>query len=317
MKIFFLSLIFFLLIINQGEAQKPFTKELGIYSDNDSYISLFNDGYYTNGLTFFYKFIPKSQDTSFPKKIIEYNLGIKMYTPRKGTAPLITDQDRPFAGYLYGKAFINYFYKNESFLKIGLSIGIVGPSSGGGDIQNSFHKLLGMYKIKGWEYQIQDLLALNAHFQFSKKIFRICSERIDLHAITEANLGTVETNGSIGFVNRLSMFPANKIYNSGIYGSLIDSKALKRSQRISEFFLFVKPMIHYRIYDATIQGSMFNDKSPVTYGIEPILCTLETGVIFQLYRVNIKYSVTFNGIEVLNDKVRRQTYGTIDISYIF
>jgi len=174
-----------------------------------------------------------------------------------------------------------------------------------------------MYEIKGWEYQIQDLLALNAHFLFSKKIFHVCSERIDLHALTEVNLGTVETNGSIGFINRFSMFPANKIYNSGLYGSLTDSRALKRSQRISEFFLFVKPMIHYRLYDATIQGSIFNDKSPVTFGIEPILYSLETGVIFQLYRVNLKYSVTFNGVEVLNDKVRRQTYGSIDISYIF
>ena len=317
MKKLLLVITICLLITNQGKAQKPFTKEAGIYTDNDSYISLFNDGYYTNGLTFFYKYIPKTQDTSFPKKIIEYNLGIKMYTPRKGTAPRIIDQDRPFAGYLFTKASINYFFENESYLKVGASIGIIGPSSGGGKIQNAFHKMLGLYEILGWEYQIRDMLALNTHFLFSKKLIRTCGKRIDFHAIAEANVGTVETNGGFGIMNRLSMFPANKIYHSGTYGSLIDLKSLKKSQRIPEFFLFIKPMIYYRFYDATIEGSLFNNKSPVTYDIEPILYSLETGVIFQMYRVNIKYSVTFNSVEVLNDKVRNQTYGTIDISYIF
>ena len=87
-----LLIIPLVLFLIQTNAQKPFTKEIGIYSDNDSYTSLYNDGYYTNGLTFFYKFMPEKKSTAYIKKIVEYKLGIKMYTPRKGTAPKLIDQ---------------------------------------------------------------------------------------------------------------------------------------------------------------------------------------------------------------------------------
>lgn len=313
------SFIFILCLAFQfeGQSQKPFTKEIGIYTDNDAYSNLYNDGYYTNGFTLFYKYLPQDQKNTFPKKIIEWNLGIKMYTPKNGDAPTIEEQDRPFAGHLNGSAIMNYFYENESFMKLGISLGIIGPSSGGGKIQSIFHKFFGIYDVDGWDYQIHDMLALNANFQYSKKLFRFCGERIDIQALTDINLGTIRTNAGIGFLNRFSINPLNKIYNSGIYGSLIDSKPLKKSLRTPEFFVFVKPMIYYRIYDATIQGSMFNNRSPVTFDIEPILYSIETGIIFQMYRVNIKYSVTFNSVEVLNSQVYGQTFGTIDISYIF
>lgn len=314
-----LSLLFILCIAFpfKGQSQKPFTKEIGIYTDNDAYSNLFNDGYYTNGFTVFYKYLPEEQEAAFPKKIIEWNFGVKMYTPEDGDSPTIFEQDRPFAGHLFGKAIINYFYENESYLRAGVSLGIVGPSSGGGKIQAKFHKFFGLYDVAGWDYQIKDMLVLNANLFYSKKIIRICDERVDLHALAEINLGTVETNVGFGFMNRFSVYPANKIFQSGTYGSLIDKTPLKKSFRVPEFFVFIKPMIYYRAYDATIQGSMFNDKSPVTFDIEPWLYSIETGIIFQLYRVNVKYAVTFNSIEVLNDKVYGQTYGTLNISYIF
>ncbi len=306
-----------LISVIEGKAQKPFTKEAGLYSDNDAYSSLFNDGYYTNGFTFFYKYLPDNEEAQFPKKIIEWNFGIKMYTPENGDTPKVSDQDRPFAGYLYASKIFNLFYENESYLKYGINLGVIGPSSGGGKIQSKFHKFFGIYEVDGWDYQIKDMLALNANLMYSKKVVRFCGERCDINAIADLNLGTVATNAGVGLMNRFSIYPANKIYLSGTYGSLIDKHPLKRSQRVSEFFIFVKPMIYYRAYDATIQGSMFNDNSPVTFDIEPVLYTLETGIIFQMYRVNVKYSVTFNSIEVLNDKVKAQTYGTLNISYIF
>lgn len=317
MRISSLVLLLCLFVSFKGMAQKPFTREAGIYTDNDAYVNLFNDGYYTNGFTFFYKYLSKETEPIFPKKIIEWNFGVKMYTPENGEAPTIPEQDRPFAGYLFGNAIINYFYENESYLKLEASLGIIGPSSGGGKIQEKFHRFFGIYEVNGWEYQIHNMLALNANLFYSKKLVRVCGGRVDFNAIADVNLGTVETNLGFGLMNRFSIYPANKIYRSGIYGGLIDHQPLKKSLRVPEFFIFFKPMVYFRAYDATIQGSMFNDDSPVTFDIEPVLYAIETGIIFQLYRINIKYAVTFNGVEVLNDKVYGQTYGTINISYIF
>ncbi len=313
----FFILILYLAFFFKGFSQKPFTQEIGIYTDNDAYTNLFNDGYYTNGFTLFYKYLSESTTLSFPKKIVEWNLGVKMYTPENGDAPTIVEQDRPFAGYLYGKAIMNYFYENESYLKLEASLGLIGPSSGGGKIQARFHKFFGLYDVDGWDYQIHDMLALNTNLFYSKKLARVCGNRVDFSALADANLGTVETNLGLGLMGRFSIYPVNKIYRSGTYGSLADHQPLKKSLRVSEFLIFFKPVVYFRAYDATIQGSMFNDKSPVTYDIEPLLYSIETGIIFQMYRINIKYAVTFNSVEVLNDKVYGQTYGTINISYIF
>lgn len=314
---FIVSLILFIFLIQYGFSQKSFTKELGIYTDNDAYSNLFNDGYYTAGIIMFYKYIPKNNDSTKAKKIIEWNLGMKMYTPKEGDAPRIIDQDRPFAGYLFGSGFIHHFYKNESVLKYGATFGIIGPASGVGKAQMKIHKFFSFYDPEGWEYQIKNLLALNTHFMFSKKIIRFCGNRIDLNSFVQINVGTVETNAGFGLMNRLSIFAMRKVNRSTIFGGLADITTTRKSQINSEFFLFVRPLLIYRFYDATIQGSMFNQKSPITYEIEPVLFSLETGIMFQLNRFNLKYSVTFNSQELLNDKVKRQTYGTINLSYVF
>lgn len=311
------SFLILFLPIQYGYSQKSFTKEIGTYTDNDAYSNLFNDGYYTAGITLFYKYIPENNDSTKAKKIIEWNFGMKIYTPEEGDAPRMIDQDRPFAGYLFGSGFIHHFYKNESVLKYGATLGIVGPGSGIGKTQINIHKFFNFYELEGWEYQIKNLLALNAHFMFSKKIVHFCKNRVDLHSFVQINAGTVETNAGFGIMNRLSVFAIRKVNRSSIFEGLADFTTTRSSQIDPEFFLFVRPLIIYRFYDATIQGSMFNQNSPVTYDIEPVLFSLETGIMFQLNRFNLKYSVTFNSREVLNNKVERQTYGTINVSYLF
>ena len=61
------------------------------------------------------------------------------------------------------------------------------------------------YKIvRGWEYQIQNALAVQTHFLFSKKLFtKSESERIDFHFQSEANLGTIFSGASTGFLTRI------------------------------------------------------------------------------------------------------------------
>jgi hypothetical protein len=45
-----------------------------------------------------------------------------------------------------------------------------------------------------------------------------------------------------------------------------------------EFYLYIAPSIRYQLYDATIQGSLFNDNSAVTFDLIPIRFNGEVGL---------------------------------------
>ena len=313
---YILTLLLLSIFANKLFSQKLFTREIGIQSDNDTYVSLSEDKYYTNGLMFFYRFIPQKTDPKITKQVIEFKLGNKMYTPSNANKPDIEDHDRPFAGYLFANAQISKFYENESMLRYGAQVGIMGPASGVGAFQELMHDFIGWYSVKGWEYQIKNTIGLNLHAMYSMKITNYLSKQADINLYSLANLGTINTNMAVGFWNRISILRLNKTFESSLYGaSIVKDKKIK-TDKIMDFFFFFKPQIEYHLYDASIQGSMFNDKSPITFDIEPLQMTFEFGLMFQFERANIWYSVTLQSKDVKNDLVERYAWGSLKLSWM-
>lgn len=314
-KYIFLSLLLLLtsLIV---KSQKLFTREIGIQSDNDTYVSLSEDKYYTNGLMFFYRFIPAKTDPKTVKQVVEFRLGNKMYTPSNANKPNIEDHDRPFAGYLFANAQISKFYANESMLRFGTQVGIMGPASGVGAFQDFMHDFIGWYSVDGWEHQITNTIGLNVHAMYSMKVANYLSKQADINLYGFANAGTINTNIAVGFWNRISILRINKVYESNLYGASIVKDRKVKTERVSDFSSFSKPQLEYHLYDASIQGGLFNDKSPLTFDIEPIQMTMEFGLMFQFERANIWYSVTLQSKDVKNDLVERYAWGSLKLSWM-
>ena len=103
--------------------------ELGLITENDAYISEYQDKYYTNGIFFFYRYLANSNKPNINKKIIEFKVGQEIYNSYHGDVYLQSLQDRPFAGYSFAEVSINKFYQNESLLKLTGQLGILGPGS--------------------------------------------------------------------------------------------------------------------------------------------------------------------------------------------
>ena len=59
------------------------------------------------------------------------------------------------------------------------------------------------------------------------------------------------------------------------------------SFREIESFIYLKPMLRYALYDATIQGSFLNKKSLVTKELIPLVFELELGIKLLLLVVSI------------------------------
>lgn len=308
--------LLFIFTISGAQSQKLFTREIGIQSDNDSYVSMSEDKYYTNGLMFYYRFIPKKTDSKTIKQVVEFRLGNKMYTPSDAKKPNIQDHDRPFAGYLFANAQISKFYQNESMLRYGVQIGIMGPASGVDAFQDFMHDFIGWYSVDGWEHQITNTLGLNLHGMYSLKVANYLSKQADINLYAIANLGTIRTNLSIGLWNRISILQINKVFESNLYGASIVKDRKIKSDRKSDFFFFFKPQLEYHAYDASIQGGMFNNKSPLTYDIETFQMTMEFGLMFQFERANIWYSVTLQSKDVKNEFVERYAWGSLKLAWM-
>ena len=308
-------LFFFIFLTFHLYCQNNYSKEFSIQTDNDLYTSITQDRYYTNGISFKYNYITKKKSSEIIKNIISFELGHHMYTPYVATVKIPEDHDRPFAAYLFGAMSYNLFYKNESILKASFQIGTIGPNALGKEIQDFVHDIYGFEKAIGWRYQIENAFALNLNFDYIKKLK--FNNYIDINWVNNVKLGTVHTDISTGFYGRIGIKPLQKIINSIAFnGNLNDSKS--GFQNKSEAFIYIKPMIHYIAYDATIEGGFLNNNSPITFNIEPIKFTSEIGIRFTANRFNFGYTVNYHTKKLKSIRVpKRNFYGTIQVNYQF
>lgn len=294
-------------------AQKRPT-EIGIIFDNDLYVSTVNDKYYTNGFEFFYRYLIGNENEKVNKKIVEFRLGQYIYNPQTIKADNIYKNDRPFAGYLFAEAGLNTFYQNESVLKINGQLGYVGPNALGEEVQRGFHDLFGYSNVYGWQYQIKNAFAVQANIFYSVKLFPKNERYIDVQFQGEASVGTIFNSITVGPVARFSLKKLLSVYNSNLYdGSL---RADKNYREESEFYFYASPKVNYQAYDATIQGSMFNDNSPVTFPLEPFRVNAEAGLKYRKNHWNLSYSFLFRGREARNNVIEDYFYGSIGVGYL-
>jgi hypothetical protein len=305
-----------IIIISIGSFAQNFKNEFGFKSDNDAYLFYGQDRYYTNGLFINFRHATDQQQLSnnLEKVTYEISAGQKMYNSISGYRPKIETQDRPFAAYLYAGANVNLFYKKESILKFGLEGGTIGPDALGEDAQKLLHKIVGFYEIKGWEYQIKNDLALNFNTQFTKLLVRSEDNKVDFSLESYANIGTTFSGAGTGILFRAGNI--NQLFNSSYTNSLISNNSKTEKLVKNEFFFYAKPQLNYIAYDATIQGSMFNNDSPVTYKAEPLVFVQQLGFNYSTPRFTFDFGLYFKSKEVKSTAKAHQ-YGTISMFYRF
>ena len=302
-KAFFAFLIIMGTSLTFGQGK---TNEIGLITDNDLYTSSKNDMYYTNGLELFYRFLSKNSNEKINKKITEFRIGQYIYNPRFINEEAVTINDRPFTGYLFAEVGRSFFYQSESVLKTDFQLGYMGPTAFGEETQESFHHIIGYKKVYGWENQLHNALAVQAHILYSKKLFPgKHNDFIDFHFQSEANLGTIFTGVSTGFLARFGFKKLLPVYDSNLHDA---SVSFEPQYTIREFYFYAMPSVNYQFYDATIQGSMFNDSSPLTFDLEPLRFNAEAGFKYRYNNLNLSYSFIYRGRE-LKDPVHNTNTG--------
>lgn len=314
---FLLCLVFCTKVFAQSHSN-----EIGIQTDDDSYLAQGADKYYTAGNFAYFHHALSVKDTIYLKnKVLGLEFGQKLYNPRSGSINFtgIDDPqyiDRPFAAYLYIGSTLNLLYKDESNLKLGAQIGMVGPAALGRPIQEFVHRAFGLYKPTGWEYQIDNDFDLNLSAEYNRLLAR--ADWADVSLTSYANLGNGFTGAGIGPMFRLGEF--NQLFNSlSTQSTAIKSQSFKPlNQR--ELFFYYKPQLNVVAYDATIQGSLFNSRKPnsmeVTLDPERLIFSNQLGIGYSGKRFVIDAAVLLHTKDV-KQMVHADQWGSVTLLYRF
>lgn len=316
MKVFFSLILLFLSAFKLAYSQESnFKNEFGFRTDNDAYLALGQDQYYTNGLilNFRHAIQQKNLQSKIAKKIWEAEAGQFLYNPYTGSIKNNSEIDRPFAAYLYAGGKLTWFLKDEQSFELALNVGTVGPSALGEEVQEGLHKAIGFYPIKGWEYQITNEVGINSAFKYSRLLSRKQTDN-DLSLNTYVNFGNTFSGAGAGILFRAGRI--NNFFNSVSNNSRI-SNSVNDTIPAKEFFFFTRPMFNFVAYDATVQGGLFTDnKGPITFSPKRLQYSQEIGMNYAVNRWTVNLFITFKSKEVKSQKKAHQ-YGSAVIYYRF
>ncbi len=308
-----LFLVFFWSIVGYSQAQ--YTQSISVISDNDLYVSTINDKYYTNGMFFSHRSLTSKTSEKQLKKIVMWHIGHQMYTPYKSTITQVSQHDRPFAAYLFTSYGVDRVYE-KSIFSTEFQIGVLGPNALGKELQNTIHDLYNYDRPVGWEYQIKNAFGLQFNTSYTKHIGFSKTKYSDINLQSNLKLGTIFTEISTGFFGRFGFTPLEELSNSIAFNTNLNATNTNKN-RTAEVFLYYKPTISYVLYDATIQGGLFKDRSPVTFPVNAIRFDLEFGLQFTYHRFNFGYAIHYytnklKGLRYPNGS----TYGRIQLQYL-
>ena len=308
-RVFVLLLLFSLSTVAQNHVA-----EFGLILDNDLYTSTVNDKYYTNGFEIYYRYLNSPKSEKVVKKITEFRIAQYIYNPQTIRASRIDYNDRPFAGVLFAEAGINQFFTNQSTLKLTAQVGFMGPNAFGKETQRRFHKVFSYKPVTGWEYQIHNALLVQTEVFYGKKLITLNDKNtFDILAQAEVKVGTIWNEITAGPVLRIGFKKLLSSSESNLYDASL--RYDKKYRESSEFYFFMSPKLNYQIYDATIQGSLFQDKSPVKFPLIPFRFQGEAGLKYRKNNWNFHYTFNYTTQEVDNIVNKGYYYGSIGVGY--
>jgi lipid A 3-O-deacylase len=254
--------------------------------DNDYFTK--TDEYYSQGITFDY--VHPSIKKLLTAKILlkpfksnpQYGVTFNLfgYTPKSITSDSILYGDRPFNANISLKAFliqVDEIHRQQ--ITTAFSIGVMGPAGLGYQIQDNIHRWLKNTIPHGWQHQTKNDIIINYQINYEKQLLDAANNFL-LNYTAEARLGTLNNRLSSGLNFMAGHF--NKRFAPVNY-----------KKRKAEYYFYAQGRINIIGYDASLQGGLFNRKSPYTIAAASITRTTfqaDAGVIVNFKKLYLSYS---------------------------
>ena len=248
---------------------------------------------------------------------IGFSVGHNIYTPENTEKESLIAKDRPYAGWLYGSIALHR-KKAESLNTFELTIGIVGPSAYGEDIQNSVHEYADVSTAKGWDNQLRDEPGILLSWQQSLKTvtFDCRGARFDFIPNYGITLGNVFTYANLGGEARFGFNVPDDFGTSLIRPGSNLSSPLKPPEKSSDsgVHVFVGAEGRAVLQNIFLDGNTWKDSHSVDKN--HFVADMYAGLAFTWRRFRLAYTHAFRTPEFDNQDDGQQ-FGSINLSYSF
>lgn len=313
-----------------------------VYFENDLFAD--TDQYYTNAVKFtwltkdvreYQQVLPKwlmpatrlaprvsppSEEEPLALYNVAFSLGQDIYTPDNIESSTLLENERPYAGWLYGGLALHR--KTVTHLDtFELSVGIVGPSALGEESQNSVHRYRDIDEANGWDHQLHDepgfLLTWQRHSRMAsiEKKNGFCADFIPHYGVT---LGNVLSTLNTGAESRIG-YRIPKDFGTSLIrpGSILSDPFLGSEDSNSRFFGF-----HFflGVDGRTVGQNIFLDGNTWedSHSVDKKTFVMDAygGIAVHYQCFKITYTHVWRSKE-FTDQDKPQLFGSLSLRYTF
>lgn len=299
-----------------------------IIVENDKWSN--TDRHYTNGLQLAY-FLAPGKEGSWVHKAAQILplldstgalrhgvfFGHELYTPDDITTSALLRDQRPYAAWLYGGLSISSSTKHH-FDVWRMNLGVVGPSARGEEVQNNFHKLIGVEEAQGWDHQLNDKFGYMLIYErgWREKMFGD-NEDFALGADVIPHAGfsfsNVEQYLNTGITFRFGNDLENDFGPPRIRPAIPGSEYFE-TQDFFSWYLFAGSGVRYVNRNIFIDGH--DETSLYTLHRESWVADIQAGLVFTLSKTRFTYTYVYRTNEY-KEQTQADRFASFGISILY
>ena len=246
---------------------------------------------------------------------ISIDITQSLFTPRDTQIDPPNPADRPYAGELLASFGLIHDTAMTRDL-VSLSLGVVGPSALGEEVQNGFHSIIGDTSNRGWHYQVQDQVAGELLFQRTWRLPVVTLGPLETDVLPSATIGVgdVRTYAQIGGQVRIGQGLDSDFGTPRIEPGLNGSDAYTATRPIA-WYAFAGGDGQAVGYDVSLDGDAFRN-SPSVQRIWDV-GEFEGGVAIMAFGLRLTYTQTWQTQEFKGAKSGLFNFGSLALSAKF
>jgi hypothetical protein len=279
--------------------------------DNDSFLFVEQDQYYTSGISAQYIVktnLTRNEDTTRSSYGTHwFGINHQIYTPIRFNNRNVANYDRPHAAL----AMMQYKFEKveeNSMMSISPSLGWMGPSLKTGEFIAWFHNIFGYKPPRGWQYQINDTPVVQLELTKIQRVF--ANNHVDAFAQVSTQLGTVFNNAQITTITRIGRF--RSLGNSMLFNHAFRNSDSKTKKFIESYALLSTSMM-FVAYNSTVEGNFIGKESVHTEAIAHLVYSTQLGYGAAFDNWDIQIMLNWRSIEVVEAK--NHQFVTIKLNY--
>lgn len=315
------------------------TDTLNLRIDNDMFGGVGQDQGYTNGFLVSWvspnlvnfqsdpclpnmvrrlnKYLAWLQPGGFDEQNMTLGLGQMMYTPVDRERRHLISEDRPYAGALM----LSFGYNarlGDTLRTSQLRLGVVGPASYAGQVQNQWHRIIGADRFRGWKNQLHNEPVVQLIHERRTRVARQQSTNgwgWDFTRHWGASLGNFATYANVGGELRYGLRIPDDFGTAPLRPAGENTSPLhKATGNVWSAHLFAAVDTRAVLRDITLDGNTFRSSHSVNK--RPFVAEISYGVAFYYGHWRIAFSRYHRTREFRGQK-ETPIYGTITVSRRF